>query len=221
MGFHEIILARRREPELSAGLLLKFLILTSIILSLALTLKPRDVSAAVAPWSANAPVSVDVIHHISLRENLFAEGMMAYQSGDQQTAIWNWRQAAEQGHAYAQFNLGTAYAKGEGITVDMNQAIKWWHLAASQGNTHAQYNLGLVYSQGQGVEKNMTEALRWWHQAAIGGDAAAQFNLGVMITQGDGITQNLDQGVWWLQQSANQGFEYAVKALEILRNARP
>lgn len=219
MDFREKVLVHTRELEVSASLWLKLLVLASILLSMALTLRTQTAVASTAPMSRYESIPVDREPHNGLRDHQFAQGMVAYQSGDHQTAIWYWRQAAEQGHINAQHNLGTAYAKGEGTGADMSQAILWWRRAATQGSTDAQFNLGLIYSQGQGVEKNLAEALKWWQLAATGGDAAAQFNLGVLLAQGDGVPQNLDEGLWWLQQSANQGFVYAIKALEILGSA--
>ena len=51
--------------------------------------------------------------------------------------IW-FRKAAEQGHPKAQYNLGVIYAKGRGITKDMDEAKKWYSLAAAQGDEHAE-----------------------------------------------------------------------------------
>ena len=41
--------------------------------------------------------------------------------------------AAEQGHMYAQFNLGSSYANGDGVPQDMVEAEKWYRKAAEQG----------------------------------------------------------------------------------------
>ena len=58
----------------------------------------------------------------------------------------NWcRLLAEQGDARAQNNLGIAYAEGNGVTQDYDEAVKWWRTAAEQGDAYAQYNLGVSY----------------------------------------------------------------------------
>ncbi|MBF1297810.1 MAG: sel1 repeat family protein, partial [Neisseria meningitidis] len=67
-------------------------------------------------------------------------------------------QAAEQGNAQAQFNLGLRYAKGQGIRQDYAQAVQWYRKAAEQGVAKAQYNLGLMYDQGQGVRQDDVQA---------------------------------------------------------------
>ena len=70
------------------------------------------------------------------------------------------RQAAEQGDATAQFNLGNMYANGEGVPKDDAEAVKWFRLAADQGYAAAQLNLGAAYTNGQGVLKDDAEAVR-------------------------------------------------------------
>lgn len=47
------------------------------------------------------------------------------------------RAAAEQGHMYAQFNLGSSYANGDGVPQDMVEAEKWYRKAAEQGHEDA------------------------------------------------------------------------------------
>ena len=47
------------------------------------------------------------------------------------------RERADQGNADAQFTLGVAYAKGEGVTQDNDEAHKWFNLSAAAGNTKA------------------------------------------------------------------------------------
>jgi len=46
------------------------------------------------------------------------EGIRAADAGDYKTAVKVWRPLAEQGDAKAQFNLGVAYHKGQGVPDD-------------------------------------------------------------------------------------------------------
>ena len=100
---------------------------------------------------------------------------------------------------------------------DREGAIELWRTAGDQGHIESQYNLGLVYSQGYGVAKNAAVAAKWWNKAAENGNPAAQFNLGLMYAEGQGVDQNLQLAVAWWRKSANQGFEHAIRALEVLR----
>ena len=65
------------------------------------------------------------------------------------------RQAADQGDANAQFNLGVMYDFGEGVPKDDAEAVEWYRLAAEQGYANAQFNLGLMYANGEGVRRTM------------------------------------------------------------------
>jgi uncharacterized protein len=64
------------------------------------------------------------------------------------------RQAANQGEAFAQSNLGAMYKDGQGVSQDYAEAAKWYRLAAEQGYAAAQTNLGFMYDNGQGVIQN-------------------------------------------------------------------
>ena len=84
----------------------------------------------------------------------FDKGLDAYDRGDYATALREFKPLAEQGDAYAQYNLGVMYDKGQGVPKDYKTAVKWYTLAAEQGDADAQNNLGLMYDEGKGVPQN-------------------------------------------------------------------
>ena len=57
---------------------------------------------------------------------------------DDEEAVKWYREAAEQGHADAQCNLGDMYCYGLGVPEDCEEAAKWYQKAARQGITAAQ-----------------------------------------------------------------------------------
>jgi TPR repeat protein len=61
------------------------------------------------------------------------------------------KEAAEQGDADAQYNLGLMYDNGEGVEQDKFEAVKWYKKAAEQGHAEAQNNLGIMDRQSQGL----------------------------------------------------------------------
>ena len=77
-------------------------------------------------------------------------------------------QLAEQGYAYAQFNLGVMYEKGQGVRQDYAEAVKWYRQAAEQGLAAAQYNLGAMYHNGHGVRRNFHLSKEWFGKACDG-----------------------------------------------------
>jgi TPR repeat protein len=88
-----------------------------------------------------------------------------------------YRKAAENGDAEAQNNLGCAYARGEGVERNYEEAVKWCRKAAEQGDATAQNNLGLAYTHGEGVEQDHDEAVKWFRKATENGYAGAQYSL--------------------------------------------
>jgi len=67
----------------------------------------------------------------------FDLGMSAVSKGDYPTALREFKKAADQRNAGAQYNLGSMYAKGYGVAEDYVEAYKWSNLAAALGNKRA------------------------------------------------------------------------------------
>ena len=96
----------------------------------------------------------------------FDKGVAAYEAEDYVTAAQEFKKAAEQGIAQAQYNLGVMYDNGEGVIQDDKEAVKWFRLAAEQGYARAQHNLGVMYRNGEGVRQDDKEAVTWYRLAA-------------------------------------------------------
>jgi len=64
----------------------------------------------------------------------FQEGLDAYERGDYETALKEWRPLAERGNKAVQASLGFMYAKGQGVPQDDQEAVRWSRLAAEQGD---------------------------------------------------------------------------------------
>jgi len=67
----------------------------------------------------------------------FDKGLAAAQTGDFATALREWEPLAEQGDAYAQYNLGLMYFNGLGVPQDEKIALKWLTFAKRQGVDHS------------------------------------------------------------------------------------
>ena len=102
--------------------------------------------------------------------------------------------AAEQGDAEAQLELGLAYQDGWGVPQDDVQAAKWWLRAAEQGKWRrdafyglgdAQYVLGEAYHEGRGVPQDDALAVKWWLRAVQQGHWGAEAEL-VELGRGQG-----------------------------------
>lgn len=119
-----------------------------------------------------------------------AEADAAYGRGDYATALAEFRAAADQGLALAQYKLGRMYDQGQGVPQDYQQAAQWYRKAADQGFALAQNNLGWMYDNGQGVPQDYQQAGLWYRKAADQGLADAQNNLGTHYEWGFGTPQS-------------------------------
>ena len=103
----------------------------------------------------------------------YEDGDIAYERKDYTEAMKLFRQAAMQGGARAQLNLGDMYDNGLGFPRDYAKAVKWYRLAAKQGSSSAQVNLGILYANGQGVLQDDVLAYSWFNLAETSGNVDA------------------------------------------------
>lgn len=128
---------------------------------------------AVLPSSAQTQPPVQLAQALS-PEQANQRGDDAYDRKDYAEAMRFYRQAADQGYALGEANIGYLYSHGYGVPVDQKEAVHWYLMAAQKGQIEAQYNLGLHYEKGSGVAQDMTQARYWIQKAAVGGDQKAQ-----------------------------------------------
>ena len=92
---------------------------------------------------------------------------------DYAEAVKWYRLAAEQGYAFAQFNLGVKYEKGQGVPQDYAEAVNWFRIAAEQGDADAQTYFGIMYEYGKGVLQDNVMAHMWYNIASANGHEKA------------------------------------------------
>jgi len=111
-----------------------------------------------------------------------------------------WRVVAKQGGVGAvgaEYNLGSAYYEGKGVTQDKKQAIKWWKKAAKpawllldmRGLPEAQNSLGIAYYFGRGFAHHK-RAIWWWQKAAKQELISAQCYLAFAYKKGQGAASS-------------------------------
>ena len=126
-----------------------------------------------------------------------------------------WCQRAACSHlAWAQYNLGRMYRKGEGVPQSDTEAAHWYRLAATQNFPEAQQKLADLYYIGQGVPLSYTQAAMWYRKAADHGNAEAQFQLGHLYGIGQGVEHDYTQYRHWTRQAALQGHAPALGELK-------
>lgn len=138
-----------------------------------------------------------------------SEGLSAYRRGDYAIAFREFRAAAEEGDAVAQFNLGEMYSRGESVPRDIQAAAYWYRRAAEQDHAEAAKSLGICLATGLGVPKDAKEASFWLRKSAELGSVDAQDYLGENYEKGQGVAKDAQQAVFWYGKAARQGSTHA------------
>ncbi len=115
------------------------------------------------------------------------------------------RQAAADGDARAQFEIGAIYTEGRAITQDYVEAAKWYERSAAQGFVPAQYRIGNLYEAGQGVDKDFEVAKLWYQRGAEAGNRMAMHNLAALYAGGQLGDQQFESAAEWFAQAAARG----------------
>jgi TPR repeat protein len=124
-------------------------------------------------------------------------------------------EAAGEGYAHAQYEIGRIYLYGRGIPADYSKALVWETKAAEQGDARAQRDLAFMYERGFGVPVDPAKAAEWNRKAAANGNSEAQIQLARALDQGSGINKDQDQSREWYAKAAAQDHPQA--QLELAR----
>jgi TPR repeat protein len=111
-------------------------------------------------------------------------------------------EAAKQGYAPAEYELGRIYLYGRGVPSNYSKALLWERKAADQGDPRAQRDLALIYERGFGVKTNSQEAAAWNRKAAAQGQPDAQLQLAQALENGAGVRKNSNEARSWYAAAA-------------------
>jgi len=131
------------------------------------------------------------------------------------------KQAAEQGHPFAQYSLGNYYRHVQRSDDD----AAWYQKAADQGyiealyslrtvesclqaaergHIRAQVQLGKSFFRGSGVERDYREAAKWYRKAAEQGDMEAEYRLSLCYLTGKGVKKNEKAAAKWCSRAGEK-----------------
>jgi len=122
-------------------------------------------------------------------------------------AVVSLRSRAEQGEPDAQFALASAYAEGDGVEQNYQEAAGWFSKAAEQGHVPAQSVLGVLYATGRGVPQNYRTAYFWATLAVRSGDQLGKDQVAMLtphLTR-DEITEAERQASTWSKAHGKAG----------------
>ena len=118
-------------------------------------------------------------------------------------------QLAEDGDAYAQYIIGTAYRDGGLLIPDMVKVQKLLKRAAEQGLGAAQYALGKLYLSDDADVHNSAKGIYWLKRSADNGNDFAAYRLGKEYISGKNTIKDAETAVSYLRQAADNGSTYA------------
>ena len=127
---------------------------------------------------------------------------------DADRAVFWFQKAAQQGHLFAQFELGLMNEEGTGVPRDPGQAALWYQNAATHGHARAAFRLSYLYFAGDGVPQDSSLAAAWCRVAAEGGLPYAQHVLGGLIGSNEKPDDDWE-AVLWLQRASDQRYAQA------------
>ncbi|MFZ1743518.1 MAG: tetratricopeptide repeat protein, partial [Pontixanthobacter sp.] len=136
-------------------------------------------------------------------------GYQAWDRGDYNTAVREWRDLSAKGDPDAQFNMAQAYRLGRGVEQNNAQAEILIAKAAAQGHIRAIDTYGLLLFQGGRRE----EAMPYIIASAERGNPRAQYLLGIGHFNGDLVSKDWVRAYALMTLSNAEGFEPAKAGL--------
>lgn len=89
----------------------------------------------------------------------FHKGCDAFANGDSADAMRLWQQAAGWGHKAAQYDLGIAYFKGQGVPVDRSRGLAWLALASERNEEPFQQSFEAAWYEASNEERAQSQRI--------------------------------------------------------------
>lgn len=121
--------------------LLPQIALASVVAAVAITVVMQDPRLPADDHSTHAQPVPDGSDVMTRLAEVSAEAVEAHRRGDHAKLVRLLMDAAERGNVTAALALGTLYAQGLGVAVDIVAAERYWQQAAAAGSVEAQRHL--------------------------------------------------------------------------------
>ena len=118
-------------------------------------------------------------------------------------------QLAEDGDAYAQYVIGTAYRDGGLLIPDTVKAQKLLERAAEQDLDVAQCALGKLYLSDDADMHDPAKGIYWLKRSVDNGNDYAAYRLGKEYLSGKNVSKDTSTAAEYLRQAADNGSTYA------------
>ena len=133
----------------------------------------------------------------------------SYPLEERDVAAEQLEQLAEDGDAYAQYIIGTAYRDGGLLIPDTVKAQKFLERTAEQDLDAAQYALGKLHLSDDADVHDSAKGIYWLKRSADNGNDYAAYRLGKEYLSGKNTIKDAETAVSYLRQAANNGNAYA------------
>lgn len=153
--------------------------------------------------------SIALLPLIGISPIVFSEAGSDQRQKEDELVISAYKEAAEKGNSFAQYQLGVHHYSGEFGTQNKRLAEKWLKRAAKQDHAQAQYLLGTMYLIGDGVLQDFEAAMKWLVPSARHGVANSQFSIGVIYLDGLGVKKDNIKAYKWFNIAASNGHHRA------------
>lgn len=178
------------------------------------TISPPAASTA-APLQKNAATG-NAAAEVALGQRL----MKSKDPADKAAAAKWFREAAMQGNADGEWELGSAYFGGAGVTRDTATGLTWMRKSLSDGSADHMAFYGYVSDMMgflSGNNQESQEGAKWIRRAAEAGSTKGMEMLGFLSLSGKmGMTKNTASAEHWLLKAARLGDVNAQEALGTL-----
>nr|WP_321270992.1 alpha/beta hydrolase-fold protein [uncultured Tolumonas sp.] len=124
---------------------------------------------------------------------------------DKHTAFTHFLAAAKQGDGLSAYQVGRAYAQGDGVKKNSRQAIDWYKKAIDLDIDRAMLDLGLIYFNGDGVKQNYTKAQELFNLANLHDQMKAPRYLGIIYEEGLGVKPDFERAHQYYQTAVERG----------------
>ena len=156
--------------------------------------KNKDDEAA-AQWYLNAAEQGHV-------ESYYCLGSMLKEVCELEDAIGCFQEAAELGHAAAQYELGVAYSLGLGIEQNNEESMKWYRKAAEQGHEEA---IGFLEELGERVPAKQDSTANTEKAAERGNEEAKEH-----MREINDNTKNMEKSKFRVELSVRGSYGFEV-----------
>ena len=138
----------------------------------------------------------------------FDLAMEAYQAGDIETTLEDFRKSADLGNGEALNYLGTMYFYGFGVEPSTEKAIEYFLRGVELGDPASMDWMGSMYQEGTGVEQSDEKAAEYYRMSADLGFFEGQILLGLCYKKGTGVPQSYEKAAEYFRLAADQGEPY-------------